>query len=472
MFAEFGQNPVSLDLDFETYEDSWKHVAIFRGGSGWLLTAKATIQSEFDLLRETLVVACDDRGNAYPVWRARHLTQCSWSNLDYCYEEPPEILDDLLCEEEGAFYARWQRAMNADLALLHEKSQRSLDALEERFRSQTKTVESQIADLRRRRRLALSSVDARLALSAIISDLEAESEQALGWYMDQRSALRREAEAVEEALWQRSDVLIEIETLFIARWRDACPAPESRPARTWRAGTYYAPAVPVDEPEPEAVDAVLAKVAAAMRTKAQKEADAAKNVTPEVPIDISQLPKSSPLRRRLKELKNEVKCPAQVEALAKPLLEPHSEPDQSHFQSEQLFVSKPCEDLAHKRAMLLAELEDLVETGRKFFAGSRKFIRNRDLRTALEKKLALLDQRIAAAQGSQAQVSRAGQPKKEAEEPWTDKRVELLKRLWVAGHSAGRIADALGSTSRNAVIGKAKRLGLPFKILSSTETTD
>ena len=43
---------------------------------------------------------------------------------------------------------------------------------------------------------------------------------------------------------------------------------------------------------------------------------------------------------------------------------------------------------------------------------------------------------------------------------WTDERVELLRRLWLEGHSASQIAKQLGGVTRNAVIGKVHRLGL------------
>lgn len=43
---------------------------------------------------------------------------------------------------------------------------------------------------------------------------------------------------------------------------------------------------------------------------------------------------------------------------------------------------------------------------------------------------------------------------------WTEERVELLKDLWGSGMTAAQIADRLGDVSRNAVIGKAHRLGL------------
>lgn len=45
--------------------------------------------------------------------------------------------------------------------------------------------------------------------------------------------------------------------------------------------------------------------------------------------------------------------------------------------------------------------------------------------------------------------------------PWTDDRIDLLKAHWEAGMTASQIAEALGEgVSRNAVIGKAHRLGL------------
>ena len=43
---------------------------------------------------------------------------------------------------------------------------------------------------------------------------------------------------------------------------------------------------------------------------------------------------------------------------------------------------------------------------------------------------------------------------------WTDERIERLKELWSKGMTASQIADELGGVSRNAVIGKAHRLGL------------
>jgi GcrA cell cycle regulator len=43
---------------------------------------------------------------------------------------------------------------------------------------------------------------------------------------------------------------------------------------------------------------------------------------------------------------------------------------------------------------------------------------------------------------------------------WTEERIERLKSMWAEGATASQIADDLGGVSRNAVIGKAHRLGL------------
>jgi GcrA cell cycle regulator len=43
---------------------------------------------------------------------------------------------------------------------------------------------------------------------------------------------------------------------------------------------------------------------------------------------------------------------------------------------------------------------------------------------------------------------------------WTDERIDRLKKMWSEGATASQIADELGGVSRNAVIGKAHRLGL------------
>lgn len=59
---------------------------------------------------------------------------------------------------------------------------------------------------------------------------------------------------------------------------------------------------------------------------------------------------------------------------------------------------------------------------------------------------------------------------------WTDERVTLLTQLWGNGKSASEIAEIIGNVTRNAVIGKAHRLGLsgrpsPIKKIAPSQAT-
>lgn len=59
---------------------------------------------------------------------------------------------------------------------------------------------------------------------------------------------------------------------------------------------------------------------------------------------------------------------------------------------------------------------------------------------------------------------------------WTDERIELLRKSWESGMTASQIAEVLGEgISRNAVIGKAHRLGLqarPSPVRGSEERVE
>ena len=49
---------------------------------------------------------------------------------------------------------------------------------------------------------------------------------------------------------------------------------------------------------------------------------------------------------------------------------------------------------------------------------------------------------------------------------WTTERERKLKELWRKGHTASQIAEMIGDTTRNAVIGKAHRLNLQARAAS------
>lgn len=55
---------------------------------------------------------------------------------------------------------------------------------------------------------------------------------------------------------------------------------------------------------------------------------------------------------------------------------------------------------------------------------------------------------------------------------WTEDRVKTLISMWLDGNSAGKIADTLGGTTRNAVIGKVYRLGYSNRKVSKRPTPE
>ena len=54
---------------------------------------------------------------------------------------------------------------------------------------------------------------------------------------------------------------------------------------------------------------------------------------------------------------------------------------------------------------------------------------------------------------------------------WTPEREEKLRELWKKGNTASQIANILGDTTRNAVIGKAHRLNLQARSKSKKITS-
>ena len=54
---------------------------------------------------------------------------------------------------------------------------------------------------------------------------------------------------------------------------------------------------------------------------------------------------------------------------------------------------------------------------------------------------------------------------------WTNEKIELLKKLWDEGLTASRIAHEIGDMTRNAVIGKAHRLGLSGRMQSKSKNS-
>ena len=522
MFEGIGLAPVCVTLDFDTYDGPWTHVERFRRSSGWITAVRATIQSEHDILSTRLIAACDDRGNPIESWRAANLTHCEWSELAECDEHPPEVLDDLLCEEEGAFYARWQREMNTDLAALWERAQRRIETLEAKATLRSQMLQSQIADLRRRRRMTGVTTDTQIAINAIIADIEAEYDTAIAQLTGRRAQLRREVDFSEEALWQRSDILIEFDPVYTVRWTSGQMRPECEHARVWRCGAFYSSSRTTgsrsDQDEPTAV---LARMQAALVANAAK-VHAAEKLKKPVPAT-GNLPKASPALRKLAErqpsshprgqispanhtqlpdpaheakirtsvLKRRDKLEARAIRLRDALALPGSHPKWrlttegnldrlerniadidarlgGHADYEKEEAAKEFEVIQDGRGQAAQSPDDAVNPARAFLIAlleelteqGAKFLPGSPKTQRNLDERAEVSRRIALLDRHQT-CALGGSD--DDQRNWTQIEVDALRRLWSLGTTAGEIALTIGGISRTAVISKAKRLGLPFR---------
>lgn len=218
MLEEFCQAPLSLELDLDTYEGDLRHVARFRGRSGWLMAARATLESETDIYRTVIAAACDEWDNPIPSFQATHLLECVWTKVHPCFDEPPAVLEDLLCEEEGQVYSRWQRETNAALQQHLIESEDRIARVERSARLASDARLRQIADVRRRRRFPGLTSEAKSIFDGIIAELETENDRAFEASRAQVTELRQTAETAEEGLWRREDVLVDVQRVCCVRW--------------------------------------------------------------------------------------------------------------------------------------------------------------------------------------------------------------------------------------------------------------
>lgn len=407
MLEDLGPAPLCLELDLDSFDGPREWIVQFRRRSGWLVLADCTIQSAHDLLTTRLIAACDDRETPIPFFRARHLTECAWANVAECDELPPDILEDLICEEQGALLARWQRETNVGLAAAFEAGEIRIAELEGRARALTRRNERQVADLRQRRRHPDATPAMRAAMAEVIRELEDENDAAVADLARARAAMRAEAEAEEERLWARDDLLLEVERVQVIRWRARGAVRDGLPERRRQYATAFMPASGRTGVEEQTADEVLVQFDTALARSAEQEARrkaaeaplpvAAKRVVP-----VWALPKHSPVRRHLQE--------KHVETTPNPVVPKVHVPAVTHHVITAAPAPAPPDE-------------------------------------------PVADPPVAWSSASH----------------WTPDRVALLTRMWEEGHTAATIGQVLDGVSRNAVIGKAKRLGLPFRHIPVVE---
>lgn len=452
MLAEFGPAPICMELDFDSFDGPPHWVARLRRKSGWLLVAEATLQSEHDIMTERVVVACDERENPIPSFKAVNLLHCEWLNPTCCDELPPEVLEDLICEEEGALIARWHREKNSALAEAFEASEKRIAELEGRVQFTIARNEARIGELRQRRRHPDATLEMRQAMAQIIHELDAENDELLSEMAATRAAIRNQASALEEKLWAREDLLLEVNPIHIVRWKARTKAYADIPARPKQYATLWVPASgPTGGSTPRFVDvqeelaAGLAKTAAKKAEAIEVGAKAVKGVKPappkpDWPKPSNALPKHSPVLRKLAEACTTEKVEDQA----------FEETGWTYKRVELLKSMWLAGESASTIAKALGNVSRNAVIGK---AERLKLPRTRgpnapEYQQPKQEDLAATGERITCVKAEADDVR------------WTDERIATLRRMWIAGHSAVAIGNALGGIPKNAVIGKAHRLGL------------
>lgn len=221
MLDGFGQAPVCVEFDLDSYDGPWTHVERFRGRSGWLVVAEAQVGTADADWNTTLVAACDDYGEPVPHFMAPNLLACACSHPKPCREYPPNVLDDLLDDAAHELRLGWLRENNASLLNLSRACGERIASLEVATRAAVDDADRRIADLRRRRRLPGVSLHAIGIFNDTITAIEVDREAALHRLVEQRAQVRRAVEEQELALLQRSSVRVTWEPLYYVSWATA-----------------------------------------------------------------------------------------------------------------------------------------------------------------------------------------------------------------------------------------------------------
>ncbi len=221
MLEGFGQAPICLQLDLDSYDGPWTHVERFRGRSGWLVVAEARVTTSSCEWTTTLVAACDAYGEAVPHFMAPNLLGCACSHPQPCDELPPQELDELLDDAAHQLRVSWLRENDRGLLALSRAGADRIAAMEAATRAVVDTADRQIADLRRRRRMPGVTVHAAELFNEAITGIEVDRETALHRLAEQRAQVRRAIQDEEMALLRRTSVRVTWEPLYHVNWSAA-----------------------------------------------------------------------------------------------------------------------------------------------------------------------------------------------------------------------------------------------------------
>lgn len=190
-----------------------------KGCSGWMLAAKARIDTP-NALREEMITAClTDSGEVVEADTADRMFWVPAKGAKPINEGGPiEALQNVRDQQFGKFSDQ----VNAENAIWLEEEEIRLDEyaqdLETEFKARIKDVEEEIRELKKQRRAAGLPMEEKLSIGKQIKRKEGERDDLVLSQYDQRRAIRQQ---VEEMLDDVADGLNRkpvMEDLFVIRW--------------------------------------------------------------------------------------------------------------------------------------------------------------------------------------------------------------------------------------------------------------
>jgi hypothetical protein len=247
-----------------------------------------------------------------------------------------------------------------------------------------------------------------------------------------RAAVRRRAEEEEERLWSRADLLVEVETLHLINWKPRRVTWSDRVHRPLPALGGSNLSVSVEKAPGRMLRSAIAR---------------ANQCVPDGKLRVAPPPEA----------------PAETDTTPVDPMSAASRADQTPPQ--QMFVGSNASwtpERICKLRQLWLEGMPAEEIASRLGGVTRNRVVGKAYRIGLPKRESAAAAELRAMANAPCEEARAA-PQPEPESPWSMEKVELLETLWRRGLSASMIANLIGGTSRNAVIGKAKRLGLPMR---------
>ncbi|HEY8596498.1 MAG TPA: hypothetical protein VIL84_14765 [Devosiaceae bacterium] len=221
---EFGCFPVALDFHLDSHVGPFWEVKNLRGGSGWLAAAEARLETPFDTICATLLVACDEHGKALSKWQTAHLIGLETSMPREADDLPPDALSDLIDMQYWDFLGTCD-LHHLEVLEAEEGALREAIAFEERRAAEVfEQAETYVAKLRRDRRQVAAGPAERQDFDRRIQAIEDKQAQAARWLLSRIADIREDSEARQADFLDLIRLDGEYDICFVAHWT----------ARHWR----------------------------------------------------------------------------------------------------------------------------------------------------------------------------------------------------------------------------------------------